>query len=101
MAGGEVVKLLKTGSAFYSPASAAIAMAESILFDEKRVLPVCAFLNGEFGVIGYYVGVPAVLGSAGVEKVLEFELDSEEKALLDNSVKAVKDLVVDMERLGF
>ena len=62
MAGGEVVKLLKTGSAFYSPASSAIAMAESILFDEKRVLPICAFLDGEYGVKGYYVGVPAVLG---------------------------------------
>jgi malate dehydrogenase len=101
MAGGEVVKLLKTGSAFYSPASSAIAMAQSVLYDEKRVLPVCAYLNGEFGVNGYYVGVPAVLGSDGVEKVVEFELDSEEKALLDNSVKAVKNLVADMERLGF
>ena len=101
MAGGEVVKLLKTGSAFYSPAASAIAMAKSIIFDEKRVLPVCAFLNGEFGVNGYYVGVPAVLGSNGVEKIIEFELDSEERALLDNSVNAVKTLVVDMERLGF
>lgn len=101
MAGGEVVKLLKTGSAFYSPASSAIAMAQSILYDEKRVLPVCAYLNGEFGVNGYYLGVPAVLGSNGVEKVVEFELDSEEKALLNNSVNAVKNLVSDMERLGF
>ncbi len=101
MAGGEVVKLLKTGSAFYSPASSAIAMTEAILFDEKRVLPVCAYLNGEFGVKGYYVGVPAVLGSQGVEKIIEFDLDSEEQLLLDNSVKAVKDLVADMERLGF
>ncbi len=101
MAGGEVVKLLKTGSAFYSPASAAISMAESILFDEKRVLPVCAYLKGEFGVDGYYVGVPAVLGSNGVEKIIEFELDSGEKSLLDNSVNAVKGLVSDMERLGF
>ena len=101
MAGGEVVKLLKTGSAFYSPAASAIAMAKSIIFDEKRVLPVCAFLHGEFGVNGYYVGVPAVLGSNGVEKIIEFELDSEERALLDNSVNAVKTLVVDMERLGF
>lgn len=101
MAGGEVVKLLKTGSAFYSPAAASIAMAEAILYDEKRVLPVCAYLNGEFGVKGYYVGVPAVLGSNGVEKIIEFGLNGEEQALLDNSVKAVKDLVVDMERLGF
>ncbi len=101
MAGGEVVKLLKTGSAFYSPASATVAMLESILGDEHRVLPVCAFLNGEFGVQGYYVGVPAVLGSTGVEKIIEFGLDKEEKALLDNSVNAVKSLVADMERLGF
>jgi malate dehydrogenase len=101
MAGGEVVKLLKTGSAFYSPASATTAMVESIVYDEKRVLPVCAFLNGEFGVKGYYVGVPAVLGANGVEKIIEFALDSEEKALLDNSVKAVTNLVADMERLGF
>ena len=75
-------------------------MAKSIIFDEKRVLPVCAFLNGEFGVNGYYVGVPAVLGSNGVEKIIEFELDSEEKASLDKSISAVKTLVADMERLG-
>jgi len=101
MAGGEVVKLLKTGSAFYSPASSAIAMTEAILFDEKRVLPTCAYLNGEFGINGYYVGVPVVLGSNGAEKVIELTLNEEEKAMLDNSVKAVKDLVADMERLGF
>jgi malate dehydrogenase len=100
-AGGEVVKLLKTGSAFYSPAAATVAMAKSILYDEKRVLPVCALLKGEFGIDGYYVGVPAVLGANGVEKVIEFELDAEEKALLDNSAKAVKNLVADMEKLGF
>ncbi|MBI5727419.1 MAG: malate dehydrogenase [Ignavibacteriales bacterium] len=101
MAGGEVVKLLKTGSAFYSPASAAIQMAEAILFDEKRVLPVCAYLDGEFNVSGYYVGVPAVLGANGIEKILELTLDAEEQALMDNSVKAVTELVADMERLGF
>jgi malate dehydrogenase len=101
MAGGEVVKLLKTGSAFYSPASASIAMVESILKDEKRLLPVCAYLNGEFGIKGYYVGVPAVLGADGVEKIVEFTLDKEEQALMDNSVNAVKTLVADMERLGF
>lgn len=100
-AGGEVVKLLKTGSAFYSPAASAITMAKAILYDEKRVLPVCALLKGEFGINGYYVGVPAVLGANGVEKVIEFELDAEEKALLDNSANAVKNLVADMERLGF
>ncbi len=101
MAGGEVVKLLKTGSAFYSPASASIAMVEAIVYDEKRVLPVCAYLNGEFGVKGYYVGVPAVLGAHGVEKIIEFDLADDEKTLLDNSVNAVKGLVADMERLGF
>jgi len=101
MAGGEIVKLLKTGSAFYSPAAAAIAMAEAILRDEKRVLPVCAYLDGEFGVKGYYAGVPAVLGANGVEKVVEFTLDEQEQSLLDNSVSAVKSLVADMERLGF
>jgi malate dehydrogenase len=99
-AGGEVVKLLKTGSAFYSPASAAILMAESILRDEKRVLPVCAYLQGEFGVNGYYVGVPAVLGAEGVEKVVELSLDETEQKLMDNSVNAVKTLVADMDRLG-
>ncbi len=100
MAGGEVVKLLKTGSAFYSPASAAITMAEAIIYDEKRVLPVCAYLDGEFGVDGYYVGVPAVLGAAGVEKIVELSLNEEEQKLMDNSVNAVKSLVADMERLG-
>jgi malate dehydrogenase len=100
MAGGEVVKLLKTGSAFVSPAASAVAMAKAIILDEKRVLPVCAQLNGEFGVKGYYVGVPAVLGSNGVEKIIEFELDQEEKTAFDSSVNAVKTLVSDMERLG-
>jgi len=101
MAGGEVVKLLKTGSAFYSPAVSAVAMAKAILHDEKRLLPTCAYLNGEFGVNGYYVGVPAVLGANGVEKVIELTLDDEENSLLKNSVDAVKNLVADMERLGF
>jgi len=99
-AGGEVVALLKTGSAFYSPASSAIAMAEAILKDQKRVLPVCALLNGEFGVDGYYVGVPAVLGAGGVEKVIEFKLDAEEQALMDNSVNAVKELVGVLKKQG-
>lgn len=101
MAGGEVVKLLKTGSAFYSPASSAVAMAKAILNDENRVLPACAYLNGEFGVKGYYVGVPAVLNENGVGRVIDFALDAEEQVALDNSVKAVTDLVADMERLGF
>jgi len=92
-AGGEVVALLKTGSAFYSPASSAIAMAESILKDQKRVLPSCVYLNGEFGVKGYFVGVPTVLGENGVEKILQFKLDATEQAMMDKSVAAVKGLV--------
>jgi malate dehydrogenase len=100
-AGGEVVALLKTGSAFYSPAAAATTMAEAIIYDEKRLLPVSAYLQGEFGIDGYYVGVPAVLGASGVEKVVEFALDEEEQSALDNSINAVKTLVGDMERLGF
>jgi len=101
MAGGEVVKLLKTGSAFYSPAAAATSMAQSILLDEKRLLPVCAYLNGEYNVKGYYLGVPAVLGSNGVERVVELSLNADEQAALDNSINAVKKLVEDMKRLGF
>ncbi len=100
MAGGEVVKLLKTGSAFYSPAASAVSMAQSILLDEKRLLPACAMLNGEFGVNGNYVGVPAVLGANGVERVVELTLNEEEKAALNKSVEAVKKLVEDMGRLG-
>ena len=98
-AGGEVVALLKTGSAFYSPASSAIAMAESILKDQKRVLPTCAYLNGEFGVKGLYVGVPCVLGEKGVEKILEFKLDAEEQAMMDKSVAAVTDLIAAMDKM--
>jgi malate dehydrogenase len=98
-AGGEVVALLKTGSAFYSPASSAIAMAESILKDQKRVLPTCAYLNGEFGVKGLYVGVPCVLGEKGVEQILEFKLDAEEQAMMDKSVAAVTELVAAMGKM--
>ena len=96
-AGGEVVALLKTGSAFYSPASSAIAMAESILKDQKRVLPTCCYLQGEFGVSGFYVGVPAVLGEKGVENIIQFKLDAEEQAMMDKSVAAVKELVGSMK----
>src|SRR6266568_3297260 len=96
-AGGEVVALLKTGSAFYSPASSAIAMAESYLKDSKRVLPTCVYLNGEFGVKGLYVGVPVVIGAGGAEKVLELKLDAEEAAMMEKSVKAVKDLVATLK----
>jgi len=76
-------------------------MVESIIYDEKRVLPVCAYLQGEYGVDGYYVGVPVILGEKGVEKIIEIDLNEEEKALFDNSVNAVKNLVADMKRLGY
>ena len=99
-AGGEVVALLKTGSAFYSPAASAIEMAEAIIKDQKRVLAVCAYLDGEYGVDGYYVGVPAVLGGKGVERIVELTLNDEEQALFDNSVNAVKHLIDDMKKLN-
>lgn len=92
-AGGEVVELLKNGSAFNSPASSAVSMVEAVLHDQKRLLPACALLNGEFGVTGYYVGVPCILGAGGIEKVVEFELTPEEKARFENSVEEVKKLV--------
>ncbi len=96
-AGGEVVALLKTGSAFYSPASSAIAMAESFLKDSKRVLPTCVYLNGEFGVKGLYVGVPVVIGAGGAEKILQLKLNAEEQAMMDKSVAAVRDLVATLK----
>lgn len=101
MAGGEIVKLLKTGSAFFSPASAAVAMAEAIIKDHNRILPVCAYLKGEFGVNGFYVGVPAVLGKDGIVSIVELALNEQEQAELTNSVNAVKELVGAMENLGF
>lgn len=91
--GAEIVALLKTGSAYYAPASSAIAMAESYLKDKKRVLPCAAQLNGEYGVKGLYIGVPVVIGKGGVEKIIEIKLSAEEQAMFDNSVNAVKDLV--------
>lgn len=100
-AGGEVVKLLKNGSAFYSPASAAIQMAAAVLHDQKRVLPICAYLNGEYNVNGYYVGVPVVVGINGAEQIIELSLDPAEQKMFDHSVDAVKALVADMERIGF
>lgn len=99
MAGGEVVDLLKTGSAFFSPAVSAISMAESFLKDKKRILPVAAYLDGEFGVKGYYVGVPAVIGAGGVERVHTFKLTTDEQKLFDESVSHVKKLVEDAEKL--
>ena len=91
--GGEIVSLLKTGSAFYAPSAAAVQMAESILKDQKRILPCAAYCDKEYGVGGYYVGVPVMLGANSVEKVVEIQLTTEEKAMFDKSVAAVKELV--------
>lgn len=89
-AGGELVALYKTGSAYYAPAAAAVAMAESYLRDKKRVLPCAAYLEGEYGIHGYYFGVPVVIGSGGVERVLEVKLSDEERALVLKSLESVK-----------
>jgi malate dehydrogenase len=91
--GAEIVNLLKTGSAFYAPAASAIAMAESYLHDKKRVLPCAAWLNGEYGVKDLYVGVPVVIGTKGVERVVEVEFTSAERAMFEKSVESVKGLV--------
>ncbi len=91
--GGEIVGLLKTGSAFYAPAESAIAMATSYLKDKKRVLPVAAHLDGQYGLKDMYVGVPAVIGAGGAERVIEFPLDEAEKAMFAKSVDSVKGLV--------
>ncbi len=91
--GAEIVGLLKNGSAYYAPASSAIAMAESYLKDKRRVLPCAASLNGEYGIKDMYVGVPTVIGAGGVEKIVEIKLASDEKALLKKSIKAVTGLM--------
>ncbi len=91
--GAEIVKHLKTGSAFYAPAASAIAMAESYLLDQKRVLPCAAMLDGQYGVKGVYVGVPVVLGAGGVERIVEIALSPEEKSQFDKSVAAVNEQV--------
>jgi malate dehydrogenase len=91
--GGEIVALLKTGSAFYAPASSAIAMAESYLKDKKRILPCAAFLNGEYGIKGLYVGVPVIIGAAGVERIVEIDLNSAERAMFMKSIESVQSLV--------
>jgi malate dehydrogenase len=88
--GGEIVALLGTGSAFYSPAASAVAMAESFLRDQKRVLPCSALLDGQYGINGLFVGVPIVIGAGGVERILELDLDDDEKAMLAKSVASVK-----------
>jgi len=98
--GAEIVGLLKTGSAFYAPAASAIKMAESYLYDQKRILPCAAWLTGQYGVKDLYVGVPVVLGAKGVEKIVEISMNPDEKAMFDKSVNAVRELckVVDLNK---
>jgi malate dehydrogenase len=96
-AGGEIVKLLKTGSAFYSTASAVTEMVESILKDKKRVLPVAAKLDGEYGVKGVFLGVPVKLGAGGIEQVIELKLTDEEAALLKQSAEHVEKTTKDLK----
>jgi malate dehydrogenase len=91
--GGEIVGLLKTGSAFYAPATSAVAMAESYLRDKKRVLPGAAWLNGEYGLRDLYVGVPIVIGSKGVERIVEIELNGAERGMFEKSAQAVQGLI--------
>lgn len=98
--GAEIVALLKTGSAYYAPASSAVVMAESFLKDKKRVLPCAAKLNGEYGVKGLYIGVPVIIGKDGVEKIIEISLTPEEQKMFDHSVGAVKGLVEAVDKLA-
>jgi len=98
--GGEIVKLLEKGSAFYAPAASAIAMAESYLLDKKRVLPCAVLLNGEYGQSGFYVGVPVVIGARGVERIVEVQFTAEEKVAFGKSCDAVKKLIEDFRKLG-
>ena len=99
-AGGEVVGLLGTGSAFVSPAWSALEMAESIAFDQRKIIPTCTLLEGEFGASGLFVGVPAILGKNGVEEIVEFELTEDEKAAFAHSVGAVQKTVDEVKAMG-
>jgi malate dehydrogenase len=99
-AGGEVVGLLKTGSAFVSPAVASVEMAEAVLLDQKRVLPCAAYLEGEYGASGLYMGVPCLIGAAGVERIFEVELDAAERALMDQSLDHVRELIASIDLGG-
>lgn len=98
--GGEIVSLLKTGSAYYAPASAATEMAEAIIKDKKKILPCVTNLQGEYGIKDLFIGVPVKLGESGVEQVIEIKLTDEENQALQNSAKAVQGLVDDLKRLG-
>jgi malate dehydrogenase len=98
--GGEIVNLLKTGSAYYAPASAATEMVGAILKDKKKILPCVAYLEGEYGIKNLFIGVPVKLGAAGAEEIIEIKLTSEENAALNESAQAVQGLVDDLKRLG-
>ena len=98
--GAEIVGLLKTGSAYYAPASAAVEMAEAILKDKKKILPCAAYLEGEYGIKNLFIGVPVKLGSKGVEQIIEIRLNEDEKKALQSSAEAVRKLVEDMKRLS-
>ena len=99
--GAEIVKYLKTGSAYYAPSAATVEMVESILLDKKKVLPCAAYLEGEYGINGLFVGVPVKLGSRGIEKIYEVKLESDEKAQLEKSAAAVKELIdVIQQKIG-
>jgi malate dehydrogenase len=91
--GAEVVKLLKSGSAYYAPSAAVCEMVDSIVHDQKRVLPCCAYLQGEYGLKGLYMGVPCRLGASGLEEVVEIELSTDERSQLERSAGAVRELI--------
>jgi malate dehydrogenase len=99
--GAEIVSLLKTGSAYYAPASAAVEMAESILKDKKKVLPCAAYLEGEYGIRDLFIGVPVKLGARGVEQVMEIKLSAEESAALQKSAAAVQELKTALSKLTY
>jgi malate dehydrogenase len=99
MGGGEIVKLLKRGSAFYAPASSAIQMAEAFLLNQKKLLPCAAYLNGQYGLKNMYMGVPTIIGSKGIEKIIEVKISAKEKSMLKKSVKSVQGLVSAVDKL--
>ena len=99
MGGGEIVKLLKNGSAFYAPASSAIQMAEAFLLNQKKLLPCAAYINGQYGLKNMYMGVPSIIGNKGIEKIIEVKLTAKEKLMLKKSVKSVQGLVSAVDKL--
>ena len=99
MGGGEIVKLLKNGSAFYAPASSAIQMAEAFLLNQKKLLPCAAYINGQYGLRNMYMGVPTIIGNKGIDKIIEVKLTAKEKSMLKKSVKSVQGLVSAVDKL--